>query len=96
MASHEQLVTSTSRESVPTALLLNQGKAEYPLFYACVKSACSVFVCVFFFFLGSNTYLSFLCPVHTGENDPFSFDAFQEYLCTDRLVAKTNRAVETL
>ena len=31
-----------------------------------------------------------------GENDPFSIDAFQEYFCKDRLVAKTHRAVQTL
>ena len=27
---------------------------------------------------------------------PFSFDAFQEYLCKDGLFAKTHKAVETL
>ena len=34
--------------------------------------------------------------VHTGENDPFSFYAVQEYLCREGFIAKPHRAVETL
>ena len=37
-----------------------------------------------------------LGPVHTGKNDPFSFDAFQKYLHKDGFTAKPLRAVGTL